>query len=237
VEIDESPEPRGSQPEPEHFVRMVAELARHTGKRTQLTQAQALGISDSSLSKYLRGESEPSEETLIAMLGRADVPEEQHVAYLAARNSAAVRRKSGAPNENLDSQHREKLTPPRASLGPSHPAPGRYHQRRMLRLVALAAIVGFGCALLIVGAVRLAHRSNAAPTSTSDECDHYEVTAKDLELRDANGAGTGKYYHHGDQLTVQQRNGPRGHTYWQVTGPGGLEGWILPNERYWRQIC
>jgi transcriptional regulator with XRE-family HTH domain len=101
---------------------MLKELAELTGKPTQDSQAQQLGISDTSLSSYLAGSRIPRESTLVKMLARARVPEHQHGIYLKARQNA-----ENAPRTQAYSQngHIPPTLPPTDTDNADEPLPGR----------------------------------------------------------------------------------------------------------------
>ena len=124
----------------------------------------------------------------------------------------------------------------------SKPGPaGEFVQVRRWWVVALCAVF-----VIVAGAVvYLLLRSTSPPAEHNSSgpnpaeqiqvrpvnCDHYEVAAKDVTLRDRHGTPTQTQLLGGTVVTVKARD----LVYWEVAVDGGPSGWVMPD--YLKPSC
>jgi transcriptional regulator with XRE-family HTH domain len=222
------PADSSGRPESPNLASLIGRLAERTGKQTQSRQAEALGVSDSSLSGWLNGTRTPSEPKLLEMLTRVGVPQREHALYLDARRRAAIAQTHVEP----EAVAADVAQPSATAVDPiDRPTVGATRRGWL-------AWSGAGVALLLAaGALAWMMLSGSPPPTVTGGCDLYVVTAKDLALRTPDGTETGPAFKRGEQLTVVRRSGPAGHTYWLVRALDGRQGWVLPDARWWRAAC
>ncbi|MBT2230049.1 hypothetical protein [Nonomuraea sp. NEAU-A123] len=139
----------------------------------------------------------------------------------------------------------------------AQPAPPR--RRRMVVVVAVASVAG---AMVVAACIRLvydgfpgtAHLSSppvasslpslgrapdsVEPTPDADHCDRYQVTARDMSLRNQDNVRTGDVLKTGEIATVTRRGTPTGRTQlWYVITDRDHQGWVYADHRYWSPHC
>jgi transcriptional regulator with XRE-family HTH domain len=227
---------------------MIRALAQRTGRNTQGRQAEALGISDTTLSAYLHGRI-PPEKTLLKMLDRASIPAAEHRLYLAARQRAS----RTFPRPSTAGPGPDRMTDAASTTAPAAAPPTMTRQRRAVPAglpgrigLAVAAVVA--ALALIFTLVRLwPDRTPAEPSAAGMQppaangvqgCDRYRIDAETLGLRTADGELTGEELTRGTAVTVLRRSGPAGRSYWYVASNDRRRvGWVLPSENWWHPTC
>ncbi|MFT7841807.1 hypothetical protein Q5530_37200 [Saccharothrix sp. BKS2] len=115
------------------------------------------------------------------------------------------------------------------------PPPRRSWWARERRKVALGGVTGLLCLAGVLFTLYRDDPEDALPP-VDPACDRYEVTAKTLFRRDAEGQVIDQFVRD-ERLEVLRRNGSAGNRYWYVSGSGGKRGWVDPDPRWMRPLC